>query len=122
MIGPSTAGRRALIGVLWFGAIATAAYWVIWFGVNRSWLAAMDSAPYYAFENAFPVSDAWMALTGALGAVALQRRRSSALLWMLCAGSASLYLAGMDVLFDLENGVYRQGDVAGVAVEAFINV
>jgi hypothetical protein len=63
-----------------------------------------------------------MAVTAALGAIALQRRRASALLWMLLAGSASVYLAGMDVLFDLENGIYRQGDAGGVAVEAFINV
>jgi hypothetical protein len=52
-----------------------------------------------------------MAATAALGAVAL-----------LLAGSASVYLAGMDVLFDLENGIYRQGDAGGVAVEVFINV
>jgi hypothetical protein len=110
-----------MIGVLWFGAIATAAYWVVWFGVNRSWLATADTPSYYAFENAFPISDGWMAVTGALAAIALQRRRPSALLWMLCAGSASLYLAGMDVLFDLENGIYTRGDVASVAVELFIN-
>jgi hypothetical protein len=110
-----------MIGVLWFGAIATAAYWVVWFGVNRTWLATADTPSYYAFENAFPISDGWMAVTGARAAIALQRRRPSALLWMLCAGSASLYLAGMDVLFDLENGIYARGDVASVAVEVFIN-
>jgi hypothetical protein len=119
---PSSAGRRWMIGLLWFGSLATVAYWVVWFGVNRSWLATVDTPSYYAFENAFPASDAWMAVTAALGALALQRRRASALLWMLLAGSASVYLAGMDVLFDLENGIYRQGDAGGVAVEAFINV
>jgi hypothetical protein len=119
---PSRAGRRWMIGLLWFGSIATVAYWVVWFGINRSWLATVDTPSYYAFENAFPASDAWMAVTAALGAIALQRRRTSALLWMLLAGSASVYLAGMDVLFDFENGIYRQGDAGGVAVEVFINV
>ena len=122
MSEPSRAGRRWMIGLLWFGALATVAYWVVWFGINRSWLATIDTPSYYAFENAFPGSDAWMAATAALGGVALQRRRASALLWMLLAGSASVYLAGMDVLFDLENGIYRQGDAGGVAVEVFINV
>jgi len=115
-----------MIGLLWFGAGATLAYWVVWFGIDRSWLATADTPAYYAFENAFPVADAWMAATGALGAIALQRRKASALLWMLLAGSASVYLAGMDVLFDLENGIYRPsastGGVANVAVELFINV
>jgi hypothetical protein len=115
-----------MVGLLVFGALATLAYWVIWYGVDRSWLATADTPAYYTFENAFPVADAWMAVTGALGAVALVRRQSGALLWMLLAGSAALYLAGMDVLFDLENGIYRQsgstGAIVNVAVELFINV
>jgi hypothetical protein len=41
---------------------------------------------------------------------------------MLLAGSASIYLAGMDILFDLENGIYRSPDVGSVAVELFINM
>jgi hypothetical protein len=124
--GPSDGGRRGMIGLLWFGALATLAYWVVWFGVDRSWLATADTPAYYSFENAFPIADGWMAVTGALGAIALQRRRPSALLWMLLAGSAALYLSGMDILFDLENGIYRPSASAGgamnVAVELFINV
>ncbi len=124
---PALSGLRFMIGLLWFGALATLAYWVVWFGLDRSWLATADTPTYYAFENAFPVADAWMAVTAALGATALQRRRQSALLWLLCAGSASLYLAGMDILFDLENGIYRvhgglRGNAGDVAVELFINV
>ncbi|MHB8416898.1 MAG: hypothetical protein ACYDCL_02410 [Myxococcales bacterium] len=121
--GPSAAGRRFFIFLLWFGALATAAYWATWFGIDRRLLATADSASYYAFENAFPLADAWMGVTGVLAAVALQRGRQSALLWMLCAGSASLYLAGMDTLFDLENGIYLVRDNLGnVLTEAFINV
>jgi protein-S-isoprenylcysteine O-methyltransferase Ste14 len=42
---------------------------------------------------------------------------------MLLAGSASVYLAGMDILFDLQNGIYRAANgVGNVAVELFINV
>lgn len=111
-----------MTGLLWFGAIATLAYWVVWFGVDRRWLATADTPEYYTFENAFPIADGWLAVTGALAAVALQRRRASALLWMLLAGSAALYLAGMDVLFDLENGIYRSGGLANVGVELVINL
>ncbi|MCL2449103.1 MAG: hypothetical protein FWD17_09160 [Polyangiaceae bacterium] len=120
--GPSTQGRRFMIGLLWFGTLATVAYWVVWFGIDRRWLATADTPSYYAFENAFPLADGWMAVTGGLGAVALARRRPEALLWMLLAGSATVYLGGMDILFDLENGIYWHGDPGNVAVEAFINV
>jgi hypothetical protein len=120
---PTNGSRRFMTALLWFGSIATLVYWVVWFGVNRRWLATADTSEYYTFENAFPIADAWLAVTGALGAVALRRRRATALLWMLLAGSASVYLAGMDVLFDLENGIYRSGgDLANVGVELFINV
>lgn len=122
-VAPSKGSRRFMIGLLWFGSIATLAYWVVWFGVDRRWLATADTPEYYTFENAFPIADGWLAVTGAMGAVALQRRRAAALLWMLLAGSAALYLAGMDVLFDLENGIYRsEGGLANVGVELFINV
>jgi hypothetical protein len=121
--GPTSGGRRFMIGLLWFGAGATLAYWVIWFLVDRSWLATADTPAYYTFENAFPVADGWMAVTGALAAVALTRRKPSALLWMLLAGSASVYLSGMDILFDLENGIYRAANgIANVGVELFINI
>jgi hypothetical protein len=120
---PSLGGLRFMIWLLWFGALATLAYWIVWFGIDRSWLATADTPTYYTFENAFPLADGWMAVTAALGAIALQRRRQSALLWMLCAGSASLYLSGMDILFDLQNGIYRiHGNAGDVAVELFINV
>src|SRR5580704_11098063 len=120
---PSRVSRRFMMGLLWFGSIATLAYWIIWFGVDRRWLATADTPEYYTFENAFPIADGWMAVTGALGAMALQRERATALLWMLLAGSAALYLAGMDVLFDLENGIYRpEGGLANLGVELFINV
>jgi hypothetical protein len=120
--GPSVGGRRFIIGLLWFASLATVAYWVIWFGVDRRWLATADTEAYYTFENAFPLADGWMAATAALAALALHRRSGAALLWMLLAASASLYLGAMDVLFDLENGIYRHGDPGSVAVEAFINI
>ena len=119
---PSVSSRRFMTGLLWFGAGATTAYWVIWFGIDRSWLATTDTREYYAYENAFPLADAWMAGTGALAALALQRRRASALLWMLLTGSATLYLASMDILFDLENGISVHGNAGNVAVEVLINL
>ena len=117
-------GRAAVIALCVVGALATLAYWVIWYGVNRDWLASAHTESYYVFENSFPIADAWLAVSFTLAAWALWKRRESALLWLLLGGSAALYLGGMDVLFDLENGIYHAptGDWGSVAVEIVINL
>ena len=48
----------------------------------------------------------------------LRAARPSALLWLLCAGSAGLYLFGMDFLYDVENGIFTKG--GGGAFEAVV--
>ncbi len=115
-------GRGFVIGVLVFGVVATVAYWVVWFGVDRELLASAHTASYYAFENSFPLADVWMIATGVAATLALARRRASAFLWCVAAGTNSVYLGLLDVLFDLENGIYRSADGGAVAVEVSINV
>ena len=46
-----------------FATIATIAFWVIWFFVDRALLANATTESYFAFQNAFPVADAWLAGT-----------------------------------------------------------
>jgi hypothetical protein len=115
-------GERFILGLLIFGVVATTAYWVVWFGVDREILASAHTSEYYAFENAFPLADAWMVVTGLAATVALLRRRASTLLWCIAAGTNSVYLGLLDVLFDLENGIYTSPDRGAVAVELAINV
>jgi len=121
---PSARGRVAIIALMLFAALLTIAYWVVWFGVDRDLLASSHAATYYAFENAFPAADGWLTLTLLLGALGLALRRPWALLWGLLAGGAGVYLGCMDVLFDLENGIYlvpKGGDPSAVAIEITIN-
>ena len=115
-------GGRFILAVLVFGVLATLAYWLVWFGIDRDLLASAHTDSYYAFENAFPIADAWMIACGIAAGVALVRRRASALLWIIAAGATSIYLGLLDVLFDLENGIYRSPDTGGVIVEIAINV
>lgn len=112
------------LGLVVAAFVALVAYWVIWFFVDRSWLASLDTQPYYVFENAFPAADGWLAIACALGGWALHKRRASALFWLLAGGSSSIYLGLMDVLFDLENRVYLapKGDWGSVGTEIAINV
>jgi hypothetical protein len=117
-------GLRWIIGLMIFAAVLTVAYWVIWFGVDRSILASSQAPAYFTFENAFPAADAWLAMTLGLGAVGLARRRLWGLFATLLAGGAGVYLGCMDVLFDLENGIYqipRGADPSPVIIEITIN-
>ena len=118
-------GRAAIAGAMLFGVALIAAYWLIWFLVDRDILASAHTSEYFAFENAFPAADAWLGVTLLLGAIGLLRRRPWGLLCALLAGGAGIYLGCMDVLFDLENGIYlvrSGGDPAAVAIEIVINV
>jgi len=112
------------LGLVLAAFVALLAYWIIWFFVNREWLASTDTQAYYVFENAFPAADGWLAVGCAFGAWALHKRKASALFWLLAGGSSSIYLGLMDVLFDLENGIYLapKGDWGAVGTEVAINV
>ena len=112
--------RRLVVGLLLFAAALTTAYWVAWYA-HRPLVASSTDKAYESFENAFPVADAWLVLCCLLAVRALVRRAPSALRWLLCAGSAGYYLAGRDVLYDLENGIWWEGGGGGV-VELVINV
>jgi len=109
---------KRTIEVMLVGAIVLdVAYWSIWF-TSRDTLASEHSTAYYEFENAFPLADAWLGLACLLALVALRQARPSAHFWLICAGSAGLYLFGMDFLYDVENGIFTSG--GGGVIEACI--
>ena len=93
------------------------AYWSIWF-TDRDVLASSHRSAYYEFENAFPLADLWLGVACALALVAMVRGTGSAAFWLTCAGSAGMYLFGMDFLYDVEHGIFTAG--GGGAIEAVI--
>ncbi|WP_394826648.1 hypothetical protein [Pendulispora albinea] len=115
-------GWKTMVALMLFGAVAMIVYWGIWFFGDRSILATQSTDAYSIFENAFPLADAWLGATSLLASIALIRQRPVGLLWTLLAASAAIYLGCMDVLYNLENGVYRGGDAGAVATEVAINV
>lgn len=109
--------RRLIEIMLVVAILLDAAYWTIWFS-NRDWIASEHTKAYYDFENAFPLADLWLGLACVLALVTLVRRRPSALLWLIAVGAAGLYLGAMDLLYDLEHGIFGKG--GGGALEAVI--
>jgi hypothetical protein len=100
--------RRVVISLLVGAIVLDIAYWTIWFA-QRDWIASEHSQAYYDFENAFPLADLWLGVGCVLALVALVRGASYAGFWVVCAGSAGLYLFGIDFLYDVEHGIFTRG-------------
>jgi hypothetical protein len=114
------AHRRRVIIVMLAGVVLMVAYWTAWYA-DRSLVASNHRSAYYEFENAFPLADGWLTVALMGSAWTLSRRSPLALFWMLAGGGAGLYLFGMDVLYDLENGIWWNSGAGGV-IELAINV
>lgn len=112
------ASDRLTAAVMDLAALVTVGYWADYFTKGR--VRSSDDPAYVAFENAFPLADGYLALCLAAGARALRRQRASAVAWGIAAGSAMVYLAAMDTLYNLENGKYTDRSPEMV-VEAVIN-
>ncbi|MCW2785587.1 MAG: hypothetical protein JWP74_2104 [Marmoricola sp.] len=109
--------RRVIEGMLLIAILLDIVYWTLWFA-QRDWIASESTKAYYDFENAFPLADFWLGAACLLALVTLRLARPSALLWLLSAGAAGLYLCGMDFLYDVEHGIFAKG--GGGTFEAVI--
>jgi hypothetical protein len=113
-LSTKSGGIQALLA----GAIVLdVVYWTLWFA-DRDSIASEHNQAYYEFENAFPLADAWLGIACLLALVTLRAGRPSAFLWLVCAGSAGMYLFCMDFLYDVENSIFTKG--GGGAFEAAI--
>jgi hypothetical protein len=115
----SDRARRTMAAVLLGAAALIVAYWVAWFA-HRSLVASETVAAYDDFENAFPAADGWLTVCLLAASYCLVTRRRAALFWLLAGGGAGLYLLCMDVLYDLEHGIWGKG--ANGLVELAINL
>ncbi len=112
--------QRGPIAALAFGVAGViVAFWSAWF-LHRSLVAADTTSVYVAFENAFPLADAWLALLLVLSGLGLLRGWLSTPYLLLAAASCGLYLFAMDVLYDLEHGIWGRG--GNGLIELAINV
>ena len=110
--------RRAMAGLLLAAALLIAGYWLAWL-LHRSIVASESGAAYTQFEDAFPLADGWLALCLVAASYCLLTARRAALFWLLAGGGAGLYLFAMDVLYDLQHGVWGKG--ANGVMELVIN-
>jgi hypothetical protein len=100
--------RPRVARFLRLGAAFLVAYWLAWF-VDRESVAVAHTGAYDSFEQAFPLADGLLALAAVVAALSLSRRRPGCLVWLAVVGGAGTYLCALDLLYDLEHGVYATG-------------
>jgi hypothetical protein len=111
---------KILAALLILGAIVTVAYWANYFIAGD--VRVLPDYWYGAFEDAFVVADGWMALCMFAAGIGLWRGSRRGALFGLMAGSALLYLAAMDITFNVEHGLYALLPHSGAMIaEAWIN-
>ncbi len=115
----SPSGSNWVIAALIITFVATLAYWLIYFTSGE--VQVRQDEVYLAFENAFPVADAWMAICALLGAIGLLRKQAWGFLFALLAASSMIFLGLMDVTFNLNQGIYALGGIE-TAIEVVINL
>jgi hypothetical protein len=114
---PAELRRLTTSGVI--AVVVLVAYWTAWY-VDRDLVASDHTRSYVDFENAFPLADAWLGACVLMALRAVRRKSPMLLLWLLAGGGAGVYLFCMDVLYDLEHGIYAKG--AGGVIELGINL
>jgi uncharacterized membrane protein (DUF2068 family) len=99
-----------VIGIGIFACVLTFTYWLLWFtapGVVQSRMPGdADFAVYAAYELAFPLPDAFMAIAALLGVLGLWKMKDWGFLAMLLAAGAAIFLGLEDLLFDLEHRMF----------------
>ena len=112
--------QRLLATLLILGAIVTVAYWANYFIAGD--VRVLPDYWYGAFEDSFPVADGWMALCMFAAGIGLWRDSHNGALFGLMAGSALIYLASMDITFNVEHGLYAlMTQSSAMLTEASIN-
>ncbi|MBI2072306.1 MAG: hypothetical protein HYT81_04580 [Gemmatimonadetes bacterium] len=100
------------------GGLLVAIYWTVYF-TNAVPVGQEDSLAS-AYEAAFPVADALLAILLFAASRALYAGRRTGSFFLVAAAAACLYLGFLDLTFYTRAGVYWPLTTAG-AVELFVN-
>lgn len=92
--------------LLSLSGVVTIAYWIEYFSSEK--VRTETDRAYVEFETAFPLADGYMAALFLAAARLLSKKREEAVPVGLAAGSAMTYLAGMDILYNLEHRKYAK--------------
>lgn len=115
-----------VIGIGIFAFVAIVAYWFFWFAVPGVVQSRMpvdpDFAIYSGYELAFPLPDAFVAITALIGVIGLRNMKDWGFLSMMLAAGGAIFLGLEDLLFDLENHMFTPFNTAAIIELAIVFV
>ena len=119
---------KILIGLGVLASISVVLYWLAWFIepslVQTNSPQAHDYVLYVDFQQAFILADAWFSISAMSAAVGLWRRRPWGLLFTFLGGGSAVFLGLLDLLYDLQHGVFSwplsSSAVTEFAIVAFL--
>lgn len=103
-------------------ALATSAmigYWVNFFTTGT--VRTSEDPCWEDFERAFPLADAYLAVTTLAAARQMWRGRASAVGLGIAGGSAAVYVGLMDILYNIQHGKYADR-TPQMVFEVFFNI
>ena len=115
-----------VIGIGIFAVLALTAYWVAWFSapelVQSRTLVDPDYAIYVAYEQAFPLPDAFVAIAALVGVIGLWKMRDWGFMSMLLAAGGAFFLGLEDLLFNLQHNMFVPFTSAAIVELAIVIV
>ena len=87
-------------------ALGTFVYWFDFFKSGHVIVIKEDW--HLKFEKAFPVADGWMAICALISAWGLLSGSNYGSVFALISAGSLIFLALMDITFNVQNGLYRK--------------
>jgi len=91
--------------LLIISAIGLVYYWVDFY--TRKGVQVIQEDWYLKFQKACSVADMWIVACALIGAVGLLTEQNYGLLFSILAASSGIFLALIDITFNIENKLYR---------------
>jgi hypothetical protein len=102
-------------------AVGVIYYWADFY--IRGGVHVVEEDWYIRFEKAFPPADIWMSVCAIIGAVGLLTHQSYSLLFALLSAASLIFLALMDITFNVQNNLYRLvASSSEMKFELFLNI
>ena len=103
-------------------AVGIIAFWITFFSTDLVNISDPHLKEIYlAFERAFLIPDMYLSLILIMGGIGLLRKMSYGFLFSLLGGASLIFLALLDISFNVQHGIYLIG-IGEAVLNVFINL
>jgi len=103
-------------------AVGIISFWITFFSTDLVNISDPHLKEIYlAFERAFLIPDMYLSLILIMGGIGLLRKMSYGFLFSLLGGASLIFLALLDISFNVQHGIYLIG-IGEAVLNVFINL